>query len=309
MTLTELRYIVTLAQEQHFGRAAERCHVSQPTLSVGVKKLEDELGVQIFERSKSAVRMTPVGEGIVTQAQKVLEQAQGIRELAQVGKDQLTAPLKIGAIYTVGPYLFPHLIPQLHRVAPEMPLYIEENFTHILREKLRSGELDAIIIALPFQEADVLTKPLYDESFFVLLPADHPWTRMETIDAGLLNEQSLLLLGEGHCFRDQVLEACPTLRKGSHDEQKHTTVESSSLETIRHMVASGLGISMLPFSAVDSHHYAPGVIEVRPISAPAPFRTVAIAWRASFPRPRAIEVLADSVRLCSVARPHSKTRL
>ena len=215
MTLTELRYIVTLAQEQHFGHAAERCHVSQPTLSVGVKKLEDELGVLIFERSKSAVRLTPVGEGIVAQAQKVLEQAQSIRELAQAGKNQLTAPLKVGAIYTVGPYLFPHLIPQLHRVAPQMPLYIEENFTHVLRDKLRNGELDAIIIALPFQEADVLTKPLYDEPFFALLPAGHPWAARESIDTELLNDKSLLLLGEGHCFRDQVLESCPRLT--AHD--------------------------------------------------------------------------------------------
>ena len=301
MTLTELRYIVTLAQEQHFGRAAERCHVSQPTLSVGVKKLEDELGVMIFERSKSAVRTTPVGEGIVAQAQKVLESAQGIRELAQVGKNQLAAPLRVGAIYTVGPYLFPHLIPQLHRVAPQMPLYIEENFTHVLRDKLRNGELDAIIIALPFQEADVLTKALYDEPFTVLMPANHPWTAKTTIDSALLNDKSLLLLGEGHCFRDQVLEACPTLAKGG-EINKHTTVESSSLETIRHMVASGLGISVLPLSAVDSHHYAPGVIAVRPLTPPVPFRTVAIAWRASFPRPKAIDVLADSIRLCSVAR-------
>jgi LysR family hydrogen peroxide-inducible transcriptional activator len=300
MTLTELRYIVTLAQERHFGRAAERCHVSQPTLSVGVKKLEDELGVMIFERSKSAVRLTPVGENIIVQAQKVLESAQGIRELAQVGKNQLVAPLRVGAIYTVGPYLFPHLIPQLHRVAPQMPLYIEENFTHVLRDKLRNGELDAIIIALPFQEADVLTKTLYDEPFYVLMPADHPWTAKTSIDSALLNDKSLLLLGEGHCFRDQVLEACPTVRKG--DEQ-HTTVESSSLETIRHMVASGLGISVLPFSAVDSHHYAPGIIAVRPLSPPVPYRSIAIAWRASFPRPQAIDVLADSIRLCSVARP------
>jgi LysR family hydrogen peroxide-inducible transcriptional activator len=301
MTLTELRYIVTLAQEQHFGRAAERCHVSQPTLSVGVKKLEDELGVMIFERSKSAVRTTPVGEGIVAQAQKVLESAQGIRELAQVGKNQLAAPLRVGAIYTVGPYLFPHLIPQLHRVAPQMPLYIEENFTHVLRDKLRNGELDAIIIALPFVEADVLTKALYDEPFSVLMPANHPWTAKTSIDSALLNDKSLLLLGEGHCFRDQVLEACPTLGKGG-EINKHTTVESSSLETIRHMVASGLGISVLPLSAVDSHHYAPGVIAVRPLTPPVPFRTVAIAWRASFPRPKAIDVLADSIRLCSVAR-------
>jgi len=239
---------------------------------------------------------------LIAQAQKVLEQAQGIRELAQAGKNQLTAPLKVGAIYTVGPYLFPHLIPQLHRVAPQMPLYIEENFTHVLRDKLRNGELDAIIIALPFNEADVLTLPLYDEPFYVLMPAQHPWTKKESIDAGLLNDKSLLLLGEGHCFRDQVLEACPTLTKGN-DGAKHTTVESSSLETIRHMVASGLGISILPLSAVDSHHYAPGVIEVRPLTAPVPFRTVAIAWRASFPRPKAIEILADSIRLCSVAKP------
>jgi LysR family hydrogen peroxide-inducible transcriptional activator len=300
MTLTELRYVVTLAQERHFGRAAERCHVSQPTLSVGVKKLEDDLGVIIFERSKSAVRLTPVGEGIVVQAQKVLEHAQGIRELAQVGKNQLVAPLRIGAIFTVGPYLFPHLIPQLHRVAPQMPLYIEENFTHVLRDKLRNGELDAIIIALPFQEADVLTKTLYDEPFYVLMPADHPWTAKTSIDRAMLNDKSLLLLGEGHCFRDQVLEACPAVRKG---EEQHTTVESSSLETIRHMVASGLGISVLPFSAVDSHHYAPGIIAVRPLSSPVPFRSIAIAWRASFPRPQAIDVLADSIRLCSVARP------
>lgn len=301
MTLTELRYIVTLAQEQHFGRAAERCHVSQPTLSVGVKKLEDELGVLIFERTKSAVRLTPVGESIVIQAQKVLEQAQSIRELAQAGKNQLAAPLKVGAIYTVGPYLFPHLIPQLHRVAPDMPLYIEENFTHILRDKLRTGELDAIIIALPFQEADVLTKPLYDEPFYVLMPTEHPWSKKETIDAGLLNDKSLLLLGEGHCFRDQVLEACPATRKG--EAPTHTTVESSSLETIRHMVASGLGVSILPLSAVESHHYAPGVLSIRPLTPPVPYRTVAIAWRASFPRPKAIEILADSIRLCSVGKP------
>lgn len=300
MTLTELRYIVTLAQEQHFGRAAERCHVSQPTLSVGVKKLEDELGVLIFERSKTAVRLTPVGEGIVTQAQKVLEQAQSIRELAQAGKNQLATPLKVGAIYTIGPYLFPHLIPQLHKAAPQMPLYIEENFTHVLRDKLRTGELDAIIIALPFNEADVLTKPLYDEPFYALLPADHPWTKLRTIDSEMLNDKSLLLLGEGHCFRDQVLEACPSLRK-TDEAHRHTTVESSSLETIRHMVASGLGISVLPFTAVNSHHYAPGVLEVRPLASPVPFRTVAIAWRASFPRPKAIEVLANSIRLCSVA--------
>ncbi len=301
MTLTELRYIVALAQTQHFGQAAERCHISQPTLSVGVKKLEEDLGVLIFERSKSAVRVTPVGEAIVAQAQRVLEQAQTIRELAQAGKNQLTAPLRVGAIYTVGPYLFPQMIPLLHRSAPEMPLYIEENFTHILRDKLRNGELDVIIIALPYQDADVLTKIAYEEPFCVLLPAEHPWTHRDSIDSSLLNDKSLLLLGEGHCFRDQVLEACPTTQTGN-PENRYTTVEASSLETIRHMVASGLGVSVLPLSAVDNHRYAEGVIAVRPFTAPAPTRTVAIAWRATFPRPKAIDVLMDAIRQCDAAK-------
>ncbi len=301
MTLTELRYIVALAQTQHFGQAAERCHISQPTLSVGVKKLEEDLGVLIFERSKSAVRVTPVGEAIVAQAQRVLEQAQTIRELAQAGKNQLTAPLRVGAIYTVGPYLFPQMIPLLHRSAPVMPLYIEENFTHILRDKLRNGELDVIIIALPYQDADVLTKIAYEEPFCVLLPAEHPWTQRDSIDSNMLNEKSLLLLGEGHCFRDQVLEACPTTQTGN-PENRYTTVEASSLETIRHMVASGLGVSVLPLSAVDNHRYAEGVIAVRPFTAPAPTRTVAIAWRATFPRPKAIDVLMDAIRQCDAAK-------
>ena len=305
MTLTELRYIVTLAQEQHFGRAAERCHVSQPTLSVGVKKLEDELDVLIFERSKSAVRVTPVGEGIIAQAKRVLEQAQVIRELAQAGKNQLTAPLRVGAIYTVGPYLFPQLIPLLHQSAPDMPLYIEENFTHVLRDKLRNGELDVIIIALPFQDTDVLTKPMYDEPFCVLLPSQHHWTKEKSIDSRMLNDKSLLLLGEGHCFRDQVLEACPSSNGGLHESQsRYTTVEASSLETIRHMVASGLGVSVLPQSAIDSHKYTAGVIEVRPFSDPAPSRTVAIAWRATFPRPKAIDALIEAIHQCPLAQGH-----
>lgn len=299
MTLTELRYIVTLAQEQHFGHAAERCHVSQPTLSVGVKKLEEELGIMLFERTKSAVRVTPVGEKIVAQAQRVLEEAMTIRELASAGKNQLSAPLKVGAIYTIGPYLFPHLIPQLHRVAPEMPLYIEENYTHILRDKLRNGELDAIIIALPFNEPDVLTKPLYDEPFSLLIPADHAWAERATVSLEDLDDDRLLLLGEGHCFRDQVLEACPTTRRNA-EPAKHTTIESSSLETIRHMVASGMGMTVLPMSAADDRYYSSDLLLTKQFKSPVPFRTVAIAWRASFPRPRAVEILSDSIRLCSV---------
>ncbi|WP_163372312.1 hydrogen peroxide-inducible genes activator [Endozoicomonas acroporae] len=300
MTLTELRYIVTLAQEQHFGRAASKCFVSQPTLSVGVKKLEDELGVALFERTRNAVRVTPMGELIVSQAQKVLEEASAIKQLAKTGQDQLSSPLRVGAIYTIGPYLFPHLIPQLAQSAPNMPLYIEENFTAVLRKKLRLGELDAIIIALPFNEPDVLTRPLYDEPFRVLLPGGHPWECQIEIDPADLVKEKLLLLGEGHCFRDQVLEACPMLASKKEAGDDGSGIEATSLETIRHMVASGMGISVLPQSAVVDHHYAPNILSTRPFRTPAPGRTVALAWRASFPRPKAIDVLSDALRQCSV---------
>ncbi len=301
MTLTELRYIVTLAQEQHFGRAAGKCFVSQPTLSVGVKKLEDELGVALFERTRNAVRVTPMGEQIISQAQKVLEEASAIKQLAKSGQNQLSTPLRVGAIYTIGPYLFPHLVPQLAQAAPDMPLYIEENFTAVLRRKLRMGELDAIIIALPFNEPDVLTKQLYDEPFRVLLPGGHPWEKLKEVDLADLPKEELLLLGEGHCFRDQILEACPMLIKKKEAGEDGSGIEATSLETIRHMVASGMGISVLPQSALVDSHYAPKVLSTRPFRSPAPSRTVALAWRTSFPRPKAIDILSQALIQCSVA--------
>ena len=216
MTLTELRYVVTLARERHFGRAAERCHVSQPTLSVAVKKLEDELGVPLFERSKSSIRVTETGQRIIEQAQRVLDQVNVIRDIAQDGKNQLNSPLKVGAIYTIGPYLFPHLLPELRRAAPEMPLFIEENYTANLRQKLRQSELDAIIIALPFEEPEVVTMPLYDEPFVVLLPGGHPLTRETQITADQLAREQLLLLGPGHCFRGPGAGILPTAGGGHH---------------------------------------------------------------------------------------------
>lgn len=301
MTLTELRYIVTLAQEHHFGRAAERCFVSQPTLSVAVKKLEEELGVALFERSKSTVQVTPLGEKIVEQAQRVLEQSSVIRELASAGRDQLASPLRLGAIYTIGPYLFPYMVPALSRSAPQMPLYIEEGFTGNLRRKLRSGELDAIIVALPFTETDVVTKPLYEEAFEVLLPADHRWASRDSIDKEDLLDERLLLLGEGHCFRDQILEACPAISHKLASPSNTLTAEGGSLETIRHMVASKLGITVLPRSAIGTGHYESGLLISRPFTAPAPSRTVAVAWRASFPRPKAIDAVTDAIDACREA--------
>ncbi|NKI18210.1 hydrogen peroxide-inducible genes activator [Spongiibacter sp. KMU-166] len=298
MTLTELRYIIALQETGHFGKAADNCFVSQPTLSVAVKKLEEELGVCLFERSRGQVTCTPIGEKIVNQARYVLEQSERIRELAQLGIDPLGSPLALGAIHTVGPYLFPRVIPEVRALAPQMPLYIEENMTANLRERLRSGKLDAIIIALPFNEPEVVTQTLYEEPFVVLLPAEHPLSQLSTIAAEQLFQENVLLLGEGHCFRDQVLAACPGLQQhlARSDRLTQSVVEGSSLETLKHMVASGMGISVLPQSAAEVAPYGKGVLCTRPLSGPSAMRSVALAWRASFPRHQALDVIGTAVR-------------
>ncbi len=297
MTLTELRYIVTLAQEQHFGRAADRCNVSQPTLSIAVKKLEEELDTALFERSKTRVRPTPLGEKVVEQAQRVLEQAASIRDITNAGKDQLTSPFHIGAIFTIGPYLFPKLIPALQRCASDMPLYIEESYTANLRKRIRHGDLDAIVVALPFTEADVVTQPLYDENFVILMDSKHPLTTESAIHPDQLNEYNVLLLGAGHCFRDQVLAACPNLKPSIDDPQGkiRTAAAGSSLETLKYMVASGLGITILPESAAKAGHTSSELLVTRPFVDPIPKRTVALAWRASFPRLKAIDAVRHAI--------------
>ncbi len=298
MTLNELRYIVTLAQEQHFGQAADRCHVSQPTLSIAVKKLEQELGVDLFERSKNKVSMTPTGELVIAQAQRVLEEASRIQDIAASGKDQLNSPLRVGAIFTIGPYLFPQFIPRLRELTPNMPLVVEESYTATLRKRLRNGDLDVIIIALPFTEPDVVTQPLYTEPFVVLMPDNHPLARRKAIRAGDLDNENVLMLGEGHCFRDQVLEALPNLATTQGRESGRgvrTDTEGSSLETMRIMVASGMGITILPLSAVLGTQNKLQNLVTRPFEKPQPCRTAALAWRASFPRHKAIDALRDAI--------------
>lgn len=295
MTLTELRYIVAVAREKHFGRAARTCFVSQPTLSVGVKKLEEELGVVLFERRSGDVVVTPTGSMVIDQARRVLEEADRIKPLAQQGVDPLKGELRVGAIYTVGPYLFPHLVPKLRRIAPRMPLMIEENFTANLRERLKRSELDVIIVALPFTEAGVHTWKLYDEPFSVVLPSDHRWAKRQSLRSSELTEENLLLLGKGHCFRDQVVEACPECISGSGGEALQNTIEGSSLETIRQMVASGLGISVLPAtSLVEGAGRGKLLVEI-PFAGRTPIRTIALAWRRSFPRIAAVEALRDAI--------------
>jgi LysR family hydrogen peroxide-inducible transcriptional activator len=293
MTLTELRYIVAVARERHFGRAAEACFVSQPTLSVAVKKLEEELGVTLFERGPGEVSVTPAGSRIVEQAQRVLEEASRIREIAQAGRDPLAGPLHLGAIYTIGPYLLPKLIPILRRTAPAMQLHIQENFTHRLGEMLKSGEVDVIIIALPYEEPGVVTQGVYDEPFLVAIPKGHPWEARKRVTSDELTRESLLLLGEGHCFRDQVLEICHVVR-GKDRSPLAKTVEGGSLETIRQMVASGVGVTVLPSTSVNAASSS-DLIRILPFARPVPTRRVGLAWRRSFPRPEAIEALRKAI--------------
>ena len=299
MTLTELRYIVALARERHFGRAAEKCFVSQPTLSVAVKKLEDELGVALFERRANDVTVTPVGGRIVEQAQRVLEEASAIKNLATQGKDELAAPLRFGAIYTIGPYLMPQLIPLLNRRAPRMPLMIQENYTARLSELLKTGELDLVVLSLPFAEPGIVTQAVYDEPFRVLVPVTHPWSRRTRIAANDLCRENLLLLSSGNCFRDQVLESCAGVER-AQAEGMQQSLEGSSLETIRHMVASGAGITVLPAAAAESRAAENKLTAVRPFAPPVPSRRVVLAWRRSFPRPRAVEAVRQAILACKL---------
>ncbi|WP_373974669.1 hydrogen peroxide-inducible genes activator [Chitinibacter sp. SCUT-21] len=294
MTLTELRYIVAVARERHFGRAANSCFVSQPTLSVAVKKLEDELGVTLFERSSGDVTLTANGERIVEQAQRVLEEVSVVKQLAEQGKDPLAGTLRLGVIYTISPYLLPHLIPQLREHAPQMQLLLEENFTSRLAEMLKQGEIDVAIVADPFHEGGIATQALYDEGFVVATPKGHEWEKLAAVSAEQLAEENVLLLSPGNCFRDQVLQTCPDLNRESINHGGlQRTLQGSSLTTIRHMVAGGIGVTVLPETSVSAADDA--LLSIRPFSEPAPTRRVVMAWRRNFPRMAAIEALRKAI--------------
>lgn len=298
MTLTELKYVVAVAQLKHFGHAAKACFVSQPTLSLGIKKLEQELGLNIFEReSRNELRITDQGKAIIEQAQKVLDQASHLKLMAQTQLDPLSAPLRLGAIYTIAPYLLPPLIPLLHQQAPQMQLRLEENFTAVLSEQLKQGKLDVIIIALPFEEPGVVTQSLYDEPFEAAVPSSHPWSKRKQVKAEELAEQSLILLGPGHCFRDQVLQSCPMCSTTGNLQE---SLAGGSLETIRHMVSSGTGITVLPSSSSQNNNQH-SLIKMIPFNKPAPTRRVALAWRKGFTRPEAIEMLRQQILKCELS--------
>jgi LysR family transcriptional regulator, hydrogen peroxide-inducible genes activator len=296
MTLTELRYVVALARERHFGHAADKCAVSQPTLSVAIKKLEEELGVILFERASNEIRVTEIGAAVAAQAERVLSEVSRVNEIASSGKDPLVGALRLGCIYTIAPYLLPKLVPLLKGRAPAMPLIIEESFTSRLIDKIKSGELDIGIMALPVDEPGLVAQAVYDEVFRLLCPVDSPLGKQKAITASVLLETQLLMLGPGNCFRDQVLDLCsPASRQlGSSPH----ILEGSSLETIRHMVASGVGVTVMPASAVDDISPKDKLLRVRPFVDPQPTRCVALVWRATYPRYRAIDVMRKALLDC-----------
>ncbi|MFM8798521.1 MAG: LysR substrate-binding domain-containing protein [Fluviibacter sp.] len=308
MTLTEMRYITALDKTRHFGKAADLCHVSQPTLSVAIKKAEQQIGASLFERGASEIRTTPLGEQVVAQIKRVLDEALRLEEIATQSRDPLKGPLRVGVIYTIAPYLLPALIPVLHKLAPDMPLFLREDFTANLIPMLREGELDVIVLALPVEAPGVVSQRVYEEPFRVVVPAGHEWAGRESISNDELDGQNLLLLGSGNCFRDQVLEACPRLQRA---EGLAGSLEGSSLETIRHMVASGAGIAVMPSSAADPLTTKEPMVKVLPfaegakkqgadLASDTAGRTVGLAWRTTFPRPKAIDAVRQAILSCQL---------
>lgn len=296
MTLTELKYIVAVARERHFGRAAEACYVSQPTLSVAIRKLEEELEVTIFERGGTEVGITPIGLRIIEQAQKVLEEGANLKEIAKEGQNPLNGPLRVGIIYTVAPYLLPLLVPMQIKLTPNMPLVLQENYTVRLLELLRQGEIDAAIMALPLNDSGFMVRELYDEPFVVAIPQGHFWSGRKHINTSELKDETMLLLGTGHCFRDQVLDVCPELsRFSASSEGIQRTFEGSSLETIRHMVATGIGVTVLPATALNNSVQDNALLEYIPFDQPVPDRRIVLVWRKSFPRGAAIDALTEAI--------------
>ena len=311
MTLTELKYIVAVARERHFGKAAEACFVSQPTLSVAVKKLEEELDVKLFERSANEVTVTPLGEEIVRQAQSVLEQAANIKDIAKRGKDPLAGPLKLGVI-KIGKIQFDELnVRQIISQWPQMPLILQENFTVKLLDMLRTGEIDCAILAEPFPDTGLAIAPLYDEPFFAAVPVTHPLAKLKSVTTDALKRETMLLLGNGHCFRDHVLEVCPEFARFSSDaEGIRKSFEGSSLETIKHRVAAGMGITLVPRLSVPRSAFGTqkadddNFVRYLPVQdgpkTPPPMRRVVLAWRRSFTRYEAIAALRNAIYGCAL---------
>jgi len=291
MNLRDLQYLVALAETGHFGEAAERCHVSQPTLSAQIKKLEEYLGVQLFERQPRKVSLTEAGRRIVERARHITQEAEDIRELARASRDPLSGKLRIGLIPTIAPYLLPRVAVTLGRKLPKLSLMLYEYQTQPLLQKLRDGELDLAILALPSSTEGLETRSLFAETFVVAMPRNHRLATRRRLKPADLDGEKILLLEEGHCLRDQALEVCGTVALSEESDFRAT-----SLETLRQMVAAGLGITLLPRLAAEGPIAGARGIEFRPFAPPSPSRSVGAAWRKSSTRETAIAAVCDIIR-------------
>jgi LysR family hydrogen peroxide-inducible transcriptional activator len=289
MTLRDLEYLVALAETRHFGRAAERCHVSQPTLSAQLRKLEDSLGVALVERRPRRVALTAAGQAVVERARRMLRDAEDIQALGRASQDPLAGQLRVGFIPTLGPYLLPRIAPRIARALPKLQLMLYEYQTAPLVERTVGGELDLAILALPADTKGLVTRSMFAEAFLVAMPEHHRLTAKKRVKPGELAGEKLLLLEEGHCLRDQALEVCE--RVGTEDQDFRAT----SLETLRQMVAAGLGITLLPRLAAEGPFASARGLVVRPFAPPAPNRVIGAAWRRSTSRAKAIAAVCEVI--------------
>ena len=292
MTLQELRYLVALADKGHFVRAAEHCNVGQPTLSTQLKKLEDYLGVTLFERNKHRLQPTPIGDRIIECARKVLTVIEEIRNLAVSDHDPMAGPLRLGVIPTLGPYLIPHLLPAIRSNFDSLQLFLREDLTSNLLERLRQGSLDALLLALPVRGEDLDVMGLFSEPFVVALPKGHALAEQQYVSEKSLSAENVMLLEEGHCMRDQTLAICGTTSSDQREELKAT-----SIETLRQMVAAGVGCTLLPQLAAipGAGSINNGLVEIRSFEAPEPTRTIGLAWRHRYPREATIRSLGELI--------------
>lgn len=300
MTLTDLRYLVALADHGHFGRAAATCCVSQSTLSMAIRRLESNLGITLFERARSGVTATVQGQEILTYARRALAHAQAITSLATYSDNPLAEPLILGAPFSIAPYFYPLLLPHLRQLTGDPQVYLEEGDAQTLKNKLTDGTLDALMVTVPFQHPDVVTRTLFDEPLVVILPSRHPLAAQQWINPVALSEQNLLLPDPGHGLREPILAACPILREHLNNDAARPLTRGSTLETLRHMVACGLGVAVVPMSAVSPTIHASGTV-FRPFAAPGVHRTLGLAWRASFPRHGAVDSLIEALQACNPA--------
>ena len=286
MNLRDLKYLVAVAEHRHFGRAAEACFVSQPTLSTQLKKLEDELGVTLIERTNRQVLLTAVGERVVAQAQRVLREANQLNHIAEEYTDPFGGEFRLGVIPTVAPYLLPKILGPIRKHLPKLKTQLTEGQTAVISRLLREGDLDAVILALPIEEENVVERKLYTEPFYMAVSHGHELAKRKKVSVDDLDDEQVLLLEDGHCLRDQALEVC-----NSHNAVENTNFRATSLETLRQMVVADVGITLMPELAVPAK--ATAGIRYIPFRGEVPHRDIGLCWRKSSPREPLLEKLAE----------------